>query len=1178
MSSLDALYGKVAKKKKKKKAKAKGGPTAEPAPSPAPAADAPAAAPATAAAPQPVGAAAPVPQTGGGSSAPPAVPPQGGAEGAPEAKFEDEADDTGDHDAAMPLAALSEALLSRVPLVFGNTLSKFGRDLFLIDGDALLGYLIAEEPVRAAASAASAAVRAAEEAAVGLSTGAAPVDTAGHPVFDFQTLPLVFRVEQFLTHLFELGAEFRVVFMQAHASGWTPPYALLRQIVVWHLRNCTSFVVDTEVVHPWHESWKDYVSLHLPSYILGCTDWDWPTADSIVLPRTGLIARAFTLSLLAEGRSVVLLRGVAQGNRVDVGSARFDAYWLSRISGATLLRRVGPASTFMSRVRAEVLPGALTDSGALPGSLTTPAPAWEHGVLCTDALRWGGWRLAVAVDAAALYLNDATAHGDANNASGGVKHRVALAALFLWHAVAMQHLPVEQRAIPSAGLPLGGLNAEVELGETDLAAFVHSMSRHLRTALTSAGCAHKGTDATDDDAAADAGVADSDRRPTCMAAGPGQATANAADLLDARLLRFLHVVLPRAIAAASGASPAAVAASVLGGRGAGAAGSALAAAWAAVASLVTGDAASAVASFDICAPSPLAGGKADADKFVKTVTAAADAAMLPEPVIAPCKSALSSALLGNGDITQALAAFERPSSGNPNAFPFGDSYCWHQGSDFAKLPEAFDKVREQASATKKVLTDRERRTLQRKANAVALKGASLAGGVVDRKTIIVKGIWSEADQARIRAAELAAGKTARKGGKKGKKGGAKAPKGGWSTGKKGKTGGAKHKSRADQIKEENRNQAKERRDADARKQLASLEATVAISVNREKFEDAISQLDHFKAPPLKGEMASEDGMLVNMEYQAARLEVLLAWQQWTMRRIAMGKGDAQEGLGSWSSSPASVLYVVALSRSRAARGRGLTIVCLAVCGVCVASYAAASDAMGMFPEPSLISRLQIVLVQIFTLLGFTEVRDLVAKNMDPATVAAIRLPETNATGRSVSKFQLNEGGAEMPRSVNSREDDRTDGFNPDGWQADLLDIVDDRESALVVAPTSSGKTFICFYAMERVLEQDNEGVLVYVAPTKQLVNQVVAEVYGRFEKKYRGGTQLAGVFTRDYQYNVDTCQILVTVPERAEILLMSAAYVRTPALRWRCLALCVLTLWLCAVCCLPSSVPATAMW
>jgi replicative superfamily II helicase len=65
----------------------------------------------------------------------------------------------------------------------------------------------------------------------------------------------------------------------------------------------------------------------------------------------------------------------------------------------------------------------------------------------------------------------------------------------------------------------------------------------------------------------------------------------------------------------------------------------------------------------------------------------------------------------------------------------------------------------------------------------------------------------------------------------------------------------------------------------------------------------------------------------------------------------------------------------------------------------------------------------------------------------------------------------------------------------------LLDLVDDRKSALVIAPTSSGKTFISYYIFKVVLEEKSTdrplevqheypGLVLYVCPSKQLVNQV----------------------------------------------------------------------------------------
>jgi superfamily II RNA helicase len=88
----------------------------------------------------------------------------------------------------------------------------------------------------------------------------------------------------------------------------------------------------------------------------------------------------------------------------------------------------------------------------------------------------------------------------------------------------------------------------------------------------------------------------------------------------------------------------------------------------------------------------------------------------------------------------------------------------------------------------------------------------------------------------------------------------------------------------------------------------------------------------------------------------------------------------------------------------------------------------------------------------------------------------------------------------LPRTLNTQEDKRVL-FRPDLWQKELLDIVDNRESALVCCPTSSGKTFISYYAMEQSLRASNDDVVVFVSPMKSLANQVAAEVYARFGSK-----------------------------------------------------------------------------
>ena len=143
-------------------------------------------------------------------------------------------------------------------------------------------------------------------------------------------------------------------------------------------------------------------------------------------------------------------------------------------------------------------------------------------------------------------------------------------------------------------------------------------------------------------------------------------------------------------------------------------------------------------------------------------------------------------------------------------------------------------------------------------------------------------------------------------------------------------------------------------------------------------------------------------------------------------------------------------------------------------------------------------------------------------------------------GVSWIDFQLLYLGPELERESGSKPDDRVEGFVPDAWQIELFDCVDRHQSVLVVAPTSSGKTYASYYCMERVLRESNDGVVVYVAPTKALVNQVAATIYARFKnKRMPDGKSVCGVFTRDYRNNALNSQILVTVPQCLELLLLS---------------------------------------
>ena len=145
-----------------------------------------------------------------------------------------------------------------------------------------------------------------------------------------------------------------------------------------------------------------------------------------------------------------------------------------------------------------------------------------------------------------------------------------------------------------------------------------------------------------------------------------------------------------------------------------------------------------------------------------------------------------------------------------------------------------------------------------------------------------------------------------------------------------------------------------------------------------------------------------------------------------------------------------------------------------------------------------------------------------------------------AVGLPSTEFQLRFCGPYLERSFDSAPDQRVD-FNPDGWQRRVLDGIDANKSIFVVAPTSAGKTFISFYAMKKVLEADDDSILVYVAPTKALVNQIAAEIQARYSKKFKyGGKSVWAIHTRDYRVNNPTgCQVLVTVPHVLQIMLLA---------------------------------------
>lgn len=156
-----------------------------------------------------------------------------------------------------------------------------------------------------------------------------------------------------------------------------------------------------------------------------------------------------------------------------------------------------------------------------------------------------------------------------------------------------------------------------------------------------------------------------------------------------------------------------------------------------------------------------------------------------------------------------------------------------------------------------------------------------------------------------------------------------------------------------------------------------------------------------------------------------------------------------------------------------------------------------------------------------------------------------------ATGRPLpgdnsiteSRFQMKYMGEYMERDTKSCVDSRVS-FMPDDWQVKMLDVVDANESALVIAPTSAGKTFVSFYVMEKIIKGDAESMVIYVCPAKALLNQVASEVYAKFgQTKYTTpGKTVFGILGADFKFNPLKCQVLITVPDALETLLLSPQY------------------------------------
>jgi hypothetical protein len=124
-------------------------------------------------------------------------------------------------------------------------------------------------------------------------------------------------------------------------------------------------------------------------------------------------------------------------------------------------------------------------------------------------------------------------------------------------------------------------------------------------------------------------------------------------------------------------------------------------------------------------------------------------------------------------------------------------------------------------------------------------------------------------------------------------------------------------------------------------------------------------------------------------------------------------------------------------------------------------------------SPSLTVKIKSILTKVFVTLGIAlppcllTDQQLSKRELSFPTTWDGTLNDDMKLNMTSTEFQLLHFGPYMDRNMDSQPDDRVP-FNPDRWQRQVLDEIDNDNSVFVVAPTSAGKTFISFHAMEKV--------------------------------------------------------------------------------------------------------------
>ena len=104
-------------------------------------------------------------------------------------------------------------------------------------------------------------------------------------------------------------------------------------------------------------------------------------------------------------------------------------------------------------------------------------------------------------------------------------------------------------------------------------------------------------------------------------------------------------------------------------------------------------------------------------------------------------------------------------------------------------------------------------------------------------------------------------------------------------------------------------------------------------------------------------------------------------------------------------------------------------------------------------------------------------------------------------------------------------------YKLDQFQKKAIEALDAKNSVLVTAPTSSGKTLVAEYAIAKALEESKQ--LYYTAPIKALCNQKFRDFSNQF------GEENVGLLTGDHSIRSDS-KVLVMTTEVLRNMLYSS--------------------------------------